>query len=135
MTLEEREAARRMRQGGATLRETAKAFGVSAEWIRQITVPPESRTHRKKRYEGFIFPNIVGWMRENRYSCHRFAVACGTDYMTMYRYLSGKNDIPKRYIDAILAVTGMDYAEAFWREKKAAPESEPPKAAQENTLS
>lgn len=135
MTIEEQVAIYEMRLRGFTMQECADRFGVTREYIRQLVPATQNRCHRKIWYEECIFPNIANWLYDNRYTYNRFGLACGTNGMSMRRYLIGEVSIPRERINRILDVTGMTYEEAFYEEKKAAPSVADSKAAQENNLS
>lgn len=134
MTIEEKVAAYEMRLRGFTLQECADRFGVSRECIRQIVPDTSTRSHQRRHYDGCIFPNIANWLYENRYTYSRFGLACGTNCVSMRRYLIGEVNITRGVINRILDVTGMTYEEAFYEEKKSAPSVADSKAAKGNNL-
>lgn len=113
MTVEQKVEAYRMRLEGATLRECAEKFGVSREYIRQITPPVETHPRRRRAYDSCIYPNIKEWMYQNRYSYYAFSKILDCSPASVYNVLMGKSSPNKKLIDKILDATGMSYEEAF----------------------
>lgn len=113
MTVDQKVEAYRMRLEGATLRECAEKFGVSREYIRQITPPVETHPRRRSNYDGCIYPNIKEWLYQNRYSYCSFSKLLACTPMSVYNALMGKVSPNKKLIDKILDATGMSYEEAF----------------------
>ena len=102
-----------MRLEGASLQECANRFGVSREYIRQITPPATAYARKRSSYETCVYPNLAQWLYENRYSYNAFAKLCATSYAIVFRALTGECDFRKALIDKILDATGMTYEEAF----------------------
>lgn len=117
MTKEQKNEAYSMRLYGATLKEVAEKFGVSREYIRKITPPVVLRGRRASTFESCVYPNLVNWLHENRYSCASFSNLCRLNFATISRALKGEN-ASKKTIDAILNVTGMTYEVAFAKDEK-----------------
>lgn len=113
MTKEEKIAAYAMRLGGSSLQEVADKFGVSREYIRQITPPTGTLAQTRSSYEKCIYPNISSWLYENRYSYNRFSKLICCTCTSIYNALIGKTDPSKCLIDKILDATGMTYEVAF----------------------
>lgn len=113
MTVEQKVEAYRMRLEGATLKECAEKFGVSREYIRQITPPVEIHPRRRSIYDSCIYPNIKEWMYQNEYSYYAFSKLLGCTPASVYNVLMGKSSPNKKLIDKILDATGMSYEEAF----------------------
>lgn len=113
MTVDEKVEAYRMRLNGSSLKECADKFGVTREYIRQITPPVETCARRRSSYETCIYPNLKKWLYENRYSYSSFAKLLAVSAMSVYNALKGKVDPHKKLIDKILDATEMSYEEAF----------------------
>lgn len=113
MTVDQKVKAYRMRLNGASLEECAKKFGVSREYIRQITPPVETHARRRSNYETCIYPKIKEWLYQNRYSYSAFSKLLDYSTMSVYNALTGKVVPSKTLIDKILDATEMSYEEAF----------------------
>ena len=113
MTNEERVQAYAMRLEGCSLQECADRFGVTREYIRQITPPIGSYAKQRSRYDKCIYPNIAKWLYDNRYSYTRFLKLINVSFVTGYGYLTGNVRPTKDFIDVVLLATGMKYEEAF----------------------
>lgn len=113
MTNEQKLEMYKMRLEGASLQECADVFGVTREYVRQLTPPVETHAKRRSNYDSCIYPAIAEWLYENRYSYHAFAKLCATSIQPMYRALTGVTPLSKKLIDAILDSTGLTYEDAF----------------------
>lgn len=114
MTKEQKIEAYAMRLDGVSLQGIADHFGVSKQYIHQLL--PGARRSNKKKYESYIYPNIVKFLRENNVSAKHLAELCDITNSGINHFLSGKSGGSKTTIDKILAVTGMTYEEAFAKE-------------------
>lgn len=121
MTNEQKVEAYRMRLDGATLQQVADIFGVTKEYIRQITPAGQRSRYRSadERYAHCVYPAIAQWMHDNRFSYKRLANEIGVAPATLYGGLSGARHVAKYTIDGVLAVTGMTYEEAFAKKEEA----------------
>ena len=113
MTVDEKVEAYRMRLNGASLKECADKFGVTSEYIRQITPPVETHARRRSSYDTCIYPNLSKWLYENRYSYNRFAKLLSVTPASVFNALTGKVEPSKKLLDKILDATEMSYEEAF----------------------
>lgn len=118
MTNQQKVEAYAMRLDGCTLQEVANKFGVTREYIRQITPPVGNYGKKRSSYDSCVYPNIANWLYDNRYSYTRFAKYITISYRTLYSALTGSTMPSKSMIDSILAATGMTYEEAFYRPEK-----------------
>lgn len=115
MTKEDKLEACAMRMDGYTLQEIADKYGVSKEYVRLVT-PRADRAHRKTPVESCIYPGMAKYIHESRKSYAALGHEMGVSGQNFFRWMTGKVDMPKRFIDKILAHTGMTYEEAFGRE-------------------
>lgn len=67
------------------------------------------RAYRK----GYIYPNLVKWMQDNRLNSVQAGQKLGLSHGYLNQILSGKCAPGKACIDKILAGTGMTYEVAF----------------------
>lgn len=103
------------RKAGATIQEMRQRFGISyalaCEISRQYDAQPARGAAR------CVYPNIARWMVDNGVSLKAFAVMAGMHRHGLSNLLEGRTKrICKPTQRAILAVTGMDYQTAFYRE-------------------
>ena len=68
---------------------------------------------RSKKYSGMIYPNIADWLHEHNMSVYKFAHKLGAEPSVAGKWMYGKTNPGKVYIDAILTLTGMTYEVAF----------------------
>lgn len=118
MTNKEKAEAYFMRLEGKTFQEIADRFGVSKQNIQQILKGLCERSPRRN-VDTVIYPSIQRYMKENNLSFNAFSHLCGINLGPVINGLCGKNGITKRFIDAVLDVTGMTYEEAFKKEAAA----------------
>ena len=59
------------------------------------------------------YPSLVKFIEESNMTFAQFTMSCGIPFPTFWKFLYGKADIGKRYIDRILMVTDMSYSECF----------------------
>ena len=112
MTKEEKLKAFEMRLDGCTYEKIGRAFGISKQAVSQAfgNVGVEKRKQRD-----FVckYPNIKAWIKKNEMNCITFSEKIGFAYASVYQWFHGDRHPSKEAIDAILAVTGMTYEEAF----------------------
>lgn len=113
MTNEERVQAYAMRLEGCSLQECAERFGVTREYIRQITPPIGNYARTRSKYDKCLYPRIADWLYENRFSYTRFCKMINVSAVSGRAYLTGETRPTKDFIDAVLLATGMKYEEAF----------------------
>lgn len=111
MTKMDRPRAYKMRMDGEKLQAIADRFGVSREYIRQITPGAGPRQRR----DAYIFPNLAKWLVENGvYNCE-FAEMLHSNPTSVSNWLTGKAEPRLGFIKDILRVTGLTFEEAFMR--------------------
>ena len=113
MTREEKIEAYISRIDGATLQSIADRYGVTREYLRQITGTKETC-----RYAKFVFPNIANWLIDNNVSVVRFCEMIYAGTNTFGNWMHGKTEPSLTSIKSILRVTGMTFEEAFCTEVK-----------------
>lgn len=118
MTKEQKVEAYAMRLDGCSLQECADKFGVTREYIRQITPPIGNYAKKRSKYDKCLYPRIADWLYENRYSYTRFCKLLDVSPTCGRGYLTGEARPTKGFIDAVLLATGMSYEEAFSKEAK-----------------
>ena len=111
MTKEQKIEAYSMRLDGVTVREIAKKYGVSYQYIQQLF--PGTGKDNGEKYKSYIYPNIVKLLHENSMSLTKLAKRCNLSYVGLQYFLSGRNGGSKKTVDKILKATGMTYEEAF----------------------
>ncbi len=111
MTKRDKLEAYKMRLEGKTLQYIANHFGVTREYIRQIT-PAAGPTHQRDNY---IFPNIAKWLVDNGIYNYEFAEMIQSNRVSVGNWLLGKTEPSLFHIEQILKVTGMSFEEAFKR--------------------
>lgn len=109
MTKEQKLEACSMRFDGVSIQEIADHFGVTREYIRQITPTINTLAVRRKKLDSYIYPNISRWMKENRVCASKLAKTIGISPVTVSNMLSGRVNTTKSTIDKVLEVTGMTY--------------------------
>lgn len=110
MTNEQKVEVYRMRLNGATLQECADKFGVTREYIRQIT--PAVRGNRRC-FKVCIYPGVAKWLEDNDWTFSQLADKSGVSVAALETFLTGRGGTSKRTIDRLLEITGMTYEEAF----------------------
>lgn len=113
MTKEQKLEACSMRFDGVSIQEIADHFGVTREYIGQITPTINTLAVRRKKLDSYIYPNISRWMKENRVCASKLAKTIGISPVTVSNMLSGRVNTTKSTIDKVLEVTGMTYEQAF----------------------
>lgn len=113
MTKEEKILAYSMRLDGASLQKIADQFGVTREYIRQITNGACNRASVRDRVSDCVYPNIRRWLVENKCSYNALAIKCDLYLNSVQLALKGSDGTQKKTIDAILKATGMTYETAF----------------------
>lgn len=113
MTKRDKLEAYKMRLEGKTLQYIADHFGVSKQYIKQIT-PMAGPSHRT----GYAFPNIADWLYEQSIYNYEFAEMLGISNATLSRWLLGKTEPTLYDIRKIIEVTGMPFEKAFAVEEK-----------------
>ena len=113
MTKAQKLEAYKMRLEGMTLQSIADKFGVTREYIRQIT-PLAGPSHRT----GYAFPNIAKWLHTEGIYNYEFADMLGVSGATLGSWLLGKTEPSLYAIRKIIEVTGMPFEVAFAVEEK-----------------
>lgn len=119
MTDKQKKTAYAMIVDGFSLHEIAEATRTSEKEIKKefkFALPKEPAKPRVHRTPG-VYPNLERWMRENRFTQAMMGNELGVTAGNFNHICRGKQDIPKRYIDKILELTGMTYEECFAKEK------------------
>lgn len=111
MTIDQKVEAYRMRLEGYTLQEIADKFKCSRQYI-QLELGNTGKASNVTR-SSCIYPNIFSFQRKNNINIFEFSELTGFSQPSVSRYLKGKSDPPKKFIDAVLNATGMSYEEAF----------------------
>lgn len=112
MTKEQKIEAFRMRLDGCTYQEIGERFGLRKQAVHQSLAHP---TRRVSCPENIAYPGLARWMTENGVARRALAERCGMADSNMSSLLLGRTNPTKKYIDSILAVTGLSYEEAFGR--------------------
>lgn len=110
MTKKDKLEAYKMRLEGKTLQSIADHFGVTREYIRQIT--PQGGPKLRDTY---VFPNIAKWLADNGIYNYEFADMIQSNNTSVGNWLNGKTEPSLFHIEQILKVTGMTFDEAFKR--------------------
>lgn len=113
MTKKDKLEAYKMRLEGKTLQYIADQFGVTREYIRQIT--PGAGPRQRSNY---VFPNIAKWLVDNGIYNYEFAEKINASGNAFGSWMLGKKCPSLYHIEKILEVTGMTFEEAFAREGK-----------------
>lgn len=74
---------------------------------------PLLTAREQNRLDNYIFPAIGEFMNAEGLTLEDIAEHTGVSYNTAHRYLAGKRDPSKSFIDCMLDLTGMTYEEAF----------------------
>ncbi len=114
MTRQEKIEAYTMRLDGITVQQIADRFGISKQYISQIT----PSFGRKREHTPIVYPNIEKHLFDNQITKKDFASICGVAITNMQLILKGKHSPSKKTIDAILKETGMTYEVAFAKRKE-----------------
>lgn len=111
------QAANEMRSNGMSYREISNVLGISFQRVHFLLLGEDKSgaTHFSRIKESACpYYNLRNWMNENRFGRTKMMAHIGlTQHQTFRNYLAGSSAIPKKYIDAILQVTGMTYGECF----------------------
>ena len=107
------------REAGETYDAIAKRFGVSrqAVWY--------SLNGKRKPWQDItlaecIYPNLRGWMNDNRVSVPELAKRVTGDRdgrASVHKWIAGYTNPNKKNIDKLLSVTGLTYEEMFAEEQ------------------
>ena len=108
MTRQDKIEAYTMRLDGVALQEIADKFGVTREYIRQIT--PNAGPCRVRDN---VFPNIQKYIDDKRLYLYEFAERIDASPTAIYSWFSGTTEPKLYHIRKILALTGMDFQTAF----------------------
>lgn len=96
---------------GKTYRQIAEEYGVSFQAVQQSVT-----RERKERFCRCIWEGLACWMEENDVSVKELAEKIGASYSSLRDWMIGKHDPSKRYIDALLKLTGWSYEDLFCEE-------------------
>lgn len=110
MTKKDKLEAYKMRLEGKTLQYIADHFGVTREYIRQIT--PAAGPKQRGKY---VFPNLEKWLVDNGIYNYEFAEMIHSNSTSVGNWLMGKTEPSLCFVEQILKVTGMTFEEAFMR--------------------
>ena len=101
-----------LREGGMSLQQLSERYGVPVSYARHVIYNPPTR----KTYKRVIYPNIRAWLLEQQISIQEFCGLIGVTPGCFRLWFTNGENPSKYYIDKILAVTGLTYEEAFYRE-------------------
>lgn len=96
---------------GKTYREIAAEYGVSFQAVQQSVTMERKECSCRCIWEGLAY-----WMEENNVSVKELAEKIGASYSSLRDWMIGKHDPRKRYIDALLKLTGWSYEDLFREE-------------------
>lgn len=107
------------REAGETYDAIAKRFGVSRQAVWS------NLNGKRKPWQDItqvecIYPNLRGWMNDNRVSVPELAERVTGDRdsgASVRRWIAGSANPNKKNIDKLLAVTGLTYEEMFAEEQ------------------
>lgn len=68
-------------------------------------------------FDKIIYPNLAEWMRENGCTYESLSRQCNIPHSTLFYNLTGAAEIKIGSICAILAVTGLPFEKAFYRDE------------------
>ncbi len=98
---------------GHTYKEIGQAFGISKQAVQQALFPTVNFPHKS-----WVYPNIRAWAKRRQMTAKKIAEATGVSVFTINKALSGKVNMSKSTIDALLNLTGMTYEECFYQPKE-----------------
>lgn len=102
------------RINGETLQAIADRYGVTREYIRQVT-PNLGKTRRIRTN---VFPNIQKYIDDNHLYLYEFADMIGASHSAVYNWFKGETQPSLYYCQKIVSVTGLDFHTAFALEAK-----------------
>lgn len=106
---------RTMHEKGFTYEEIGQLLGISKQAAHNAAVRIvkgfNATSVEKVKYTG-----LRNWMMSNQVSVSELSNRCG--YAKMYASIVGESEPSKKYIDSILAVTGLTYEQCFKEEDK-----------------
>lgn len=102
-----------MRTDGYTMQEIADEFGMTRENVRLVI---NGLLDKKPPSTGNMYPAIWRALRRKGISISEISRKTKISNATLYRAVSPNGNPNKRTIDAILAVTGLTYEDAFGEE-------------------
>lgn len=107
-----------LRDQGLTYEEIGRELGISTQAVWQAIGGRDESKFYVFKPTGCVFPGLRRWLNANRVSrrelMRRMGRAPVASSMTrLSNKLAGRTQLRKSDIDAILAVTGMTYEEAF----------------------
>lgn len=108
MTKEQKIDAYIMRLNGASLQTVADKYGVTREYIRQITCLEGPRKNKN-----YIYPNIADWLFDQGIYAKEFAVMIDASNVSLTNWMLGRTQPTMYHIKKILEVTGMTFEYAF----------------------
>lgn len=115
MTKEQKMEAFSMLLDGESYEAVGRTFGLTRQRIQQMfpMMRNEKMSQPKERPLRYVYPGIEKWMRENKITIANLSRSIGYTTSAVNQVLLGKNDPRKRFVDEVLALTGMTYEEAF----------------------
>lgn len=107
-----------LREQGMTYQQIADRLGISYQAVAQALGEYNPNHFHYVPETSCIYPNLRKWMNDNKVGKTELTRRCGyanspSNKGRIFRYLQGKVDPPKRFIDRILAATGLTYEQAF----------------------
>jgi hypothetical protein len=107
-----------MRKQGLKYKEIAEKFGVSWQRVRKICGNQDVAYFHAVSSE-CIYPKLRKWMNDNQITRTEFLKRmglsdCADNRSRLSGYMKGKCYPQKKYIDKMLAATGLTYEELFF---------------------
>jgi transcriptional regulator with XRE-family HTH domain len=106
---------------GYNFSEIAKKCGVTRQYVSLVLCGTELSDFRRLDETKCVFPKFVEWWNRNRMTYPKFFARMGMSYHTtnvdrLKKYMYGKRNPTKGYIDKLISATGLTYEEIFYRE-------------------
>lgn len=109
-----------LRREGWSLPAIAKNFGLSRQRVHQLIGKRDLQFFKMITEKQCVFKGLREWMNKKGvsrtelirriYGEHKYHPEISN---RMYKYLTGRSDMKKSFIDKILEVTGLSYEECF----------------------
>lgn len=106
----QKEDAIKLVKGGMSLKEAAKATGISYSYLATIC---RIRYGNKRIQRRNVFPGIVEWMNEEKLSIEKGAKYAGLHPRTFEDRLNGSSQFRYEEIRSLLAASGQDFETLF----------------------
>ena len=104
---------------GLSVTEIAKKYGVSKQAVSQCCCVYGKRLFRPYTKKECIYMHLRDWLNTNEVKISQLVLMLGREpegsyHTTIARYLTGKTEPRKGFIDKLIRVTGLPYAMLFW---------------------